>query len=34
MGAPGAAQVADRWHLLRGLVLGLEDFLMRKRPVL
>jgi hypothetical protein len=34
MGAPGAAQVADRWHLLRGLALGLEDFLMRKRPVL
>ena len=33
-GAPGAAQVADRWHLLRGLALGLEEFLLRKRPAL
>lgn len=27
-------QVADRWHLLRGLALGLEEFLLRKRPAL
>jgi len=33
-GAPQAAQVADRWHLLHGLALGLEEFLLRKRPAL
>ena len=33
-GAPGAAQVADRWHLLRSLALGLEEFLLRKRSAL
>ena len=33
-GAPGTVQVADRWHLLRGLALGLEEFLLRKRPTL
>src|SRR5215207_7040622 len=30
-GAPEAEQVADRWHLLHGLALALEDFLLRKR---
>src|SRR5215210_5777008 len=33
-GAPGALQVADRWHLLRSLALGLEEFLLRKRSAL
>ena len=33
-GAPQAAQVADRWHLLHGLAHGLEEFLLRKRPAL
>jgi len=33
-GAPDALQVADRWHLLRSLALGLEEFLLRKRPAL
>lgn len=33
-GAPGAAQVADRWHLLHGLTLALEEFLLQKRSVL
>ena len=33
-GAPNAAQVADRWHLLHGLALGLEEFLLRKRTAL
>ena len=31
-GAPEAVQVADRWHLLHSLALGLEEFLLRKRP--
>lgn len=31
-GAPGATQVADRWHLLHGLTLALEEFLLQKRP--
>lgn len=33
-GAPGAVQVADRWHLLHGLTLALEEFLLLKRPAL
>ncbi len=33
-GAPGATQVADRWHLLHNLTLTLEDYLLRKRPIL
>ncbi len=33
-GAPDALQVTDRWHLLHGLALGLEEFLLRKRSAL
>jgi transposase len=33
-GAPEAVQVADRWHLLRSPALGLEEFLLHKRPAL
>src|SRR5215203_2478185 len=33
-GAPDALQVADRWHLLRSLALGLEEYLLRKRSAL
>jgi transposase len=33
-GTPGAAHVADRWHLLHNLALTLEEYLIQKRPVL
>jgi transposase len=33
-GAPGATHVADRWHLLHNLTLTLEEYLLKKRPVL
>jgi transposase len=33
-GAPRAAHVADRWHLLHNLTLTLEEYLLQKRPVL
>ena len=33
-GAPGATQIADRWHLIHNLAEGLEEALLQKRAAL